>query len=406
MTQNSQTDSSPDPQWELPGSVHLLTLGEKQVYLVGTAHISARSVEDVREVIEKVRPDSVCVELDEARRKALAEGSNWREMDVVKVIRRGQATLLLAHLILSAFQRRLGEQLGVKPGAEMLQAIRSAQQTGSRLVLADREIRITLRRTWAALTWLDKMKLTFQLLMTLVLTPEIDAEEIEQLKEHDMLSQVMETFARAFPRAKVTLINERDAYLAEYVRNAPGEKIVAVVGAGHVEGMLKILENPEHERIDLKELTSTPSSGILVYVFKWGIPLLVLGVLGYGFATADAAVSLEMIKVWVLANGLLAALGTLIALAHPLTIFTAFIAAPLTSLNPMIAAGWVAGLVEAVLRKPRVRDFESLPGDLTSLKGVWRNGITRILLVVALANLGSTVGTFVGLPLITRLLGG
>ena len=169
-------------------------------------------------------------------------------------------------------------------------------------------------------------------------------------------------------------------------------------------GILAHLGTPQGET-DLEPLNTLPPKGYLMRVIQWGIPLAVLGLIAYGFFTADASVSLEMIKVWVLANGILAALGAALALAHPLTILTAFLAAPLTSLNPMIAAGWVAGLCEAVLRRPRVRDFESLPGDIVTLRGFWRNGVTHILLVVALANLGSSIGTFIGLPLMTRLLG-
>jgi len=403
---NAQLPPSPLPgSQHLPDSVDVLDLDGRTIYLVGTAHVSARSVEDVREVIESVQPDTVCVELDEARHKALVEGEAWRELDVVQVVRRKQATLLLSHLVLAAFQRRLGEKLGVRPGAEMLQAVQSAEAAGAGLVLADRDIRVTLRRTWSGLTLWDKLRLGGQLMTMLVFSPEFGEEEIEQLKEKDMLSQVMETFATAFPRAKETLISERDLYLAEKVRAAPGDKVVAVVGAGHVPGMLEHLARAGDGPVDLAPLMVVPPPGWVGRVIKWGIPALVLGLIAYGFLAADASVSLEMIKVWVLANGILAALGALLALAHPLTIVVAFIAAPLTSLNPMVAAGWVAGLCEAALRRPRVRDFEALPSDIVSFKGFWRNGITRILLVVALANLGSTVGTFIGLPLMTRLLG-
>ncbi len=242
-------------------------------------------------------------------------------------------------------------------------------------------------------------------MMTLVITPTIDPKEIEQLKEQDMLGQVMETFARAFPRAKTVLIDERDTYLAERVRSAPGSAIVAVVGAGHLDGIVAALAGEPPAADGLAELERLPPAGRVGRGIQWGVPLLVLGMIAYGFFRMDTAAGVELITVWVLANGVLAALGTLVALAHPLTIAAAFLAAPLTSLNPMIAAGWVAALVEAVLRRPRVRDFEHLAEDVISLKGFWKNGITRILLVVALANVGCTVGTLIGLPLMTRLLG-
>ncbi len=398
-------DAAPAPASSGAGdTVHTLQIGERTIHLVGTAHISARSVEEVREVIERVRPDTVCIELDAARHKALADREAWREMDVVQIVRRKQASMLLAHLILAAFQRRLGERLGVRPGAEMLQAMESAKAAGAQLVLADREIQITLRRTWGALRWLDKVRLLGQLTLAVVASGGITAEEIEALKEKDMLSQVMETFARAFPRAHTPLIRERDVYLAEKIRAAPGRTLVAVVGAGHLAGILAHLR-AGGPPADLAPLLTLPPRKRWLLALQWAIPLLVIGLIVYGFVAVNAQVSLDMITVWILAKGLLAALGALLALAHPLTILTAFVAAPITSLNPMIAVGWVAGLCEAALRRPRVRDFEALPADLASFRGFWRNGITRILLVVALSNLGSSIGTFVGLPLMTRMLG-
>ncbi|MCH9046027.1 MAG: TraB/GumN family protein, partial [SAR324 cluster bacterium] len=205
MTEPPARQARPDPP-QLAENVRVLPQDGRTLYLLGTAHISARSVEEVRELIERVRPDSVCVELDAARHRALADREAWREMDVVQVVRRRRAMMLLAHLILAAFQRRLGRQLGVRPGAEMLEAAQCAQAVGAELVLADREIQVTFRRMWGALTWLDKIKLISQLMLTLLMNPKISEEEIEALKEKDLLGQVMENFARAFPRAHAPLI--------------------------------------------------------------------------------------------------------------------------------------------------------------------------------------------------------
>jgi pheromone shutdown-related protein TraB len=384
-------------------NVHLVEVEGKQVYLVGTAHLSSQSADEVAEVIENVRPDAVCVELCESRFQAITRPDSWREMDIIQIVRKKQATALLAHMILASFQRRMGDRLGIKPGAEMVRAIEAADKTGAELVLADRSIQVTLLRTWRKLGWWDKMKLATHLIFSMVVTPELDEKEVEALKSQDVLSQVMEAFSSAFPRAKVTLIDERDVYLCEKIRTAPGKSVVAVVGAGHVEGMLGRLASGEGA-VDLEPLKVIPPGSRLMYLLQWLIPLLVLGLIGYGFYAMDAEVSWQMVQIWVLANGILAALGAALALAHPLTIVTAFVAAPLTSLNPMVAAGWVAGLCEAWINKPKVRDFESLPSDIGSLKGFWKNSITRILLVVALANLGSSIGTFVGIPLMTSLL--
>ncbi|MCZ6558407.1 MAG: TraB/GumN family protein [SAR324 cluster bacterium] len=384
-------------------NVHVLDVADKRVHLIGTAHISAKSAEEVQQVIEAVRPESVCVELCEARHQSLTKPEIWRETDIIQVIRKKQATALLAHLILASFQRRLGDQLGIKPGAEMIQAMQSADAVGAELVLADRNIQITLLRTWRNLGWLDKFKVMFQLLLTLTFSPKLEAEDVEKLKDRDMLTQVMEAFSSSFPKAKASLIDERDLYLAENIRTAPGRSVVAVVGAGHLDGILARLASGEP--VDLAPLQVVPRASRVLLGLQWLIPLLVLGLIGYGFFWVDAEVSWQMVKIWVLANGILAAVGSALALAHPLTIATAFVAAPITSLNPMVAAGWVAGLCEAWLNKPKVRDFEALAGDITSLRGFWKNRITRILLVVALANLGSSIGTFVGIPLMSSLLG-
>jgi len=221
---------------------------------------------------------------------------------------------------------------------------------------------------------------------------EISKEEIEKLKESDALSEAMQMLAEQSPEMKRILIDERDQFMAEKIKLAQGKRIVAVVGAGHVKGLMAELER-EH---NLAELETVPPPGKIGTWLKWGIPTLIVGLVVYGFFTVETDVSIEMIQRWFLINGTLSARGTAIAFGHPITIATAFVAAPFTSLNPAVAAGWVAGLVEAYLRKPQVRDFESLADDITHLKGFWKNNFTRILLVVMFANLGSAIGTFVG----------
>ncbi len=388
-----------------PATHHqVLSVDGRTIHLLGTAHISGESEAEVGRLIAEVQPDTVAVELCEPRYQSLTRPDTWREMNVLQVVRSKRATLLLMQLVLAAFQKRLGEHVGIKPGAEMLRAIQAAEAQGAQLVLADRNIQVTLLRTWRGLRWWEKFKLVFQMLVSLVASPAVSEEDIEALKQEDMLSQVMAAFADAFPRAKATLIDERDTYLAHKIRHAPGKTIVAVVGAGHLRGIMAHLHRDANDA-SLAPLEKVPPASLLAKGLQWLVPIVVLGLIGYGFATADAGVSWRMVQIWVLANGVLSALGALLALAHPLTIAVAFVAAPLTSLNPMIAAGWVAGLCEAAIRKPRVRDFEALPQDIASLGGFWRNGITRILLVVALANVGSSLGTFIGIPWMTSLLG-
>ena len=373
-------------------NVHEIVLEEKQILLIGTAHISQSSVDEVNHVIEQEKPDTVCIELCSSRYQAMMDKDQWKNMDICKVVREGKSFLLFANLIMTAFQKRLGAQLGVKPGAEMLAAAQASERVNAELLLADRDVKITLQRTWRGMPFWGRMKVLSQLLASLFIREEISKEEIEKLKESDALSEAMQMLADQSPEMKRILIDERDQFMAEKIRQSKGKRIVAVVGAGHVRGLTAELER-EH---NLAELETVPSPGKLGKWLKWGIPALIIGLIVYGFFAVDTDVSIEMIQRWFLINGTLSAIGTALAFGHPITIATAFVAAPFTSLNPAVAAGWVAGLVEALLRKPQVRDFENLADDITHLRGFWRNNITRILLVVMFANLGSAIGTFVG----------
>ena len=373
-------------------NVNEIVFDEKKILLVGTAHISQSSVDEVNKVIEQEQPDTVCIELCASRHQAMVDKDQWKNTDIFKVVREGKSFLLLSNLIMTAFQKRLGSQLGVKPGAEMLAAIQASERINAELQLVDRDVKITLQRTWRGMPFWGRMKVFSQLLASLFIREEISKEEIEKLKESDALSEAMQMLAEQSPDMKRILIDERDQFMAEKIRQAPGKRIVAVVGAGHVKGLSLELER-EH---NLAELEIVPSPGKLGIWLKWGIPALIIGLIGYGFYAVDTDVSIEMIQRWFLINGTLSAIGTAIAFGHPITIATAFVAAPFTSLNPAVAAGWVAGLVEAFLRKPQVRDFEDLAEDITHLRGFWKNNITRILLVVMFANLGSAIGTFAG----------
>ena len=374
------------------GNVHEILLDGKKILLIGTAHISQSSVDEVNTVINQVNPDTVCIELCSSRYQAMLAKDQWKNMDIFKVIREGKSFLLFANLIMTAFQKRLGSRLGVKPGSEMFEAANVAEKLNSELILADRDVKITLQRTWRGMPFWGKMKVLGQLLTSLFIREEISKEEIEKLKESDALSEAMQMLAEQSPEMKRILIDEREQYMAEKIRQSMGKLIVAVVGAGHVKGLTAELENKHN----LADLESVPPTGKAVAWLKWGIPALIIALIVYGFFTVDTDVSIEMIQRWFLINGTLSALGTAAAFGHPITIAAAFVAAPFTSLNPTIAAGWVAGLVEALLRKPQVRDFENLADDITHLKGFWENNITRILLVVIFANLGSAIGTFAG----------
>ena len=386
---------------DLPRSVHLLEVAPpspgtlmghgKRVYLVGTAHVSAGSVEDVRATIDRVRPDSICVELCQPRFDSLTNPEAWKKLDILSVLREGKAHFLLGSLIMSAFQRRIASQLGVKPGAEMVAAIDCARETGANLVLADRRIEITLKRTAARLGAWTKIKALSSLLASLFVPEQIEAEDIEKLKEEAQLADALQALAREFPEAKETLIDERDRYLAQKIREAPGETVVAVVGAGHVEGIVREIQTPR----SIDDLDTVPGPGIVPKILKWAIPLSIVALLAYGFYTGGVDRWKESMVTWVVVTGSLSAAGALAAFGHPLTIASAFVAAPLTTLHPLLAAGWFAGLVQAWIKSPTVEDLETLADSITSVKGFWRHPVTRILLVVALTNLGASLGVFV-----------
>jgi pheromone shutdown-related protein TraB len=282
----------------------------------------------------------------------------------------------------------------------MITAIEAGEAAGARIHLADRNIRITLTKTWRVMGLWDKIKLLFQLVLSMGKIDDISEEDIEKMKQEDVLETLLADVGKSLPVLKDILIDERDRYLTHKIRTAPGNKIVAVVGAGHVPGIKKYW----NQEIDIEALEQTPPKGKLSAILKWTIPMAILLLIVLGFYHGGAHAGTDMITWWIMANGILAGLGAIIALAHPLTIFSSVLAAPLTSLNPMIAAGWVAGLVEAFSRKPKVRDFEELPEDILSIRGFWKNKITRILLVVVLTNLGSSLGTFVAIPLMVKVL--
>ncbi len=377
-----------------------LTVGPKNILLVGTAHVSRESMELVKQTIETEKPDTVCIELCESRYQSIRHKNRWQDMNIIKVIREKKTFLLLSNLLLASFQKRIADKLDIQPGAEMLQGIESAREVEARVVLADRDIRVTLTRIWRKTGLWDKLKIIFQLVLSLGNVDEISEEDIEKMKQEDMLQALLSEVEKSLPVLRKILIDERDRYLAQKIKSAPGDNIVAVVGAGHVPGILKYWD----QEIDTQALETIPPKGNLGGVLKWVLPALILGLLLLGFFYGGAATGTDMLTWWVLANGVLAGLGAVLALAHPLTILSAILAAPLTSLNPLIAAGWVSGLVEAFASRPKVRDLESLPNDILSVKGFWRNKLTRILLVVVFTNLGSTIGTMVAIPLMLKLL--
>ena len=367
--------------------------------IIGTAHVSRASAETVQQMAESGDYDAIAVELCQARYDALTGERNWTDLDLYKIIREGKAGLVMANLALSAYQRRIADQFGIEPGAEMKAAAAAAKERDLPLQLVDRNLATTLRRSYANVPWYKRLYLMTGLALGMVSSEEIDEEAIEKLKQGDILESTFTEFAQHSPELFEALIAERDRYMAASLReentNYSGRKILVVIGAGHMEGLSHHLKSgtvsPQDERESLDRM---PPRATWPRMIPWAIMVLVLAGFILGFSRSPE-LGWRLVMLWVAINGGLAALGALIARGHPLTVISAVVAAPLTSLNPTIGAGMVTGLVESWLRKPRVSDLESLRFDITSLKGWFRNPATRILLVFFLSNLGSAIGTWV-----------
>jgi pheromone shutdown-related protein TraB len=388
---------------------------EREFILIGTAHISKESIDEVTRVIKKEKPDVVCVELDEGRNKSMNEKESWEKLDIVKILKEGKGFLVMANLVLAGVQRRMGEGLGVKPGEEMRAAIAAAQELGVPFALCDREIQTTLRRAWSACNFWNKCKLLASLLSSAFSSEKLSEEEIEKLKEHSELDGMMRELAERLPSVKIALIDERDRYLAAKIwTNRAGDdagsgantKAVAVVGLGHLAGVQAHLERiaAGKETVDVGSLEKIAASGVVSKLLPWLIPAVILALIVGGFFRLGADASLSMLLRWLLFNGSLAALGALVSLGHPLSILVSFFGAPIGTLNPLVSVGLFSGAAEAVMRKPRVSDAETLIDDVSSLKGIYRNRITHALLVFFLSSLGGAIGNFISIPALANLL--
>jgi pheromone shutdown-related protein TraB len=391
-----------------------VNLEGREIILIGTAHVSKESIEEVDNAIrgEEGRPDQVCVELDAGRYTSMTQKETWEKLDVIKVFRTGKGFLLMANLVLSGFQRRMGKELGVQPGEEMKAAVEAANAMGIPYAFCDREVQITLRRAWARCGLWSKCKLLASLISSAFTTEKLSETEIENLKNRSELDGMMAELAEYLPSVKQTLIDERDRYLAAKIWTCavpvPGSayRQVAVVGAGHLQDIKAHLERiaAGEEDADVSELDQIPKRSFLSKAAGWIIPALLVAIIVAGFFRAGAGLSLAMVLRWVLWNGSLAALGALIALGHPLSILIAFIGAPVATLSPVLAIGLFSGVTEATLRKPRVIDAETIIDDVSSLRGIYRNRITKALLVFFLSSLGGAVGNFISIPSLAELL--
>jgi len=374
-------------------------------YLVGTAHVSQRSVDEVRAIIMEVKPDVVCVELDKTRHDALTKDSAFRELDVFKVVREGRTLYLLAHLALASYQRRIGASLGVKPGAELLAAVSTARERGIPVELIDRDINITLKRTWANLgLWKRSL-----LLSSLVVGWDDDgkgepitAKTVEDMKEAKALSEVLTELGRAEPRLKGPLVDERDRYMASKAIDAGQgkQKVVAVVGAAHVPGMKASFGQP----VDRAELDKLPPPSLIWSALKWLIPILFLAAIVWGWQRSDTTSFTEMMLARIRPTSIGAGALTLLAGGSILSVLAALVVAPIAAIHPLLGTGMVVGVVEAWRRRPSVADCERLPEDIQTLGGFWRNPVTRILLIAVASGLGTAGGFWVGVGWVASIL--
>ncbi len=362
----------------------------KEIILIATAHVSEQSAELVKSVIEREKPDSVCVELDEGRYRNILNPKAWENTDIIQVIKSKRTGFLLANLILSSYQKKIAGQLNVVVGQEMLQGIESARETGAGLVLADRNIQTTFLRLWRCLSFWEKCKLFFSLLFSIGSDQKITGEDINELLKKDTLEAAVADVRKKFPKIGEILIGERDQYLAYKIKEACGNKVIAVLGGAHVPGVEKEIFKTQ----DIQKITYIPPGNPVVKIIGCAVPLVIVGLFIYGFAV-NINTGLQLLSSWVLWNSVLAALFTALALAHPLSILTSLVAAPFTSLNPWLACGWLSGLVEAWIRKPTVQDINNISKDIFSFKRFYKNRFLKALLVVIMANIGSTIGTIV-----------
>jgi pheromone shutdown-related protein TraB len=381
-----------------------------EITLLGTAHVSRVSAEAVERLLNSGEFDAVAVELCPSRHNAMLNPDQLAHMDLFQVIKTGKVFTVIASLALGAFQQRLADQFGIEPGAEMRAAVRAAQEQHLPVLLIDREIGVTLKRIYRNVPWWQRLSLFTGLIASVVSREEVDEAQIEQLKDGDILESTFAHFAEEAPNLYVPLIEERDRYMAARLQQVCGDsdykRVLAVIGAGHLQGIASLLQQGNNTSGQtIAELDAVPPQGRWLKRLPWIIVAIIVTGFVIGFSRSPE-LGWNLVADWVLINGGLAALGALLAAAHPLTILGAFVAAPLTSLNPAIGAGMVTGAIEIALRKPRVGDFDHLRHDTTQLRGWWRNRVTRVLLVFLFSTIGSAIGTYVaGFRIFDRLAG-
>lgn len=377
----------------------VVTINGVEITLLGTAHVSRASADAVTEMLESNEFDAVAIELCQARYDSIVNPNALADMDLFAVIKHKKASMVAASLALGAYQQRLAEQFKVQPGQEMRVAIDISKQKDLHLELIDRNVGITLKRLYRNIPWWRKLYVISGLIASVITNEKVTEDEIEKLKSGDVLESTFAQFSDSAQDLFKPLISERDRYMAakliQMTRQKNSKKVLAVVGAGHLAGLKQtLLDGIEQPLKTVQELDTLPVGSTLTKYIPWIIVALVLSGFAFGFSKSTD-LGWSLVLDWVLINGGLSALGAALAGAHVLTVLTAFLAAPLTSLNPTIGAGIVTAGMEIYLRKPTIKDFENVRKDTAKLSGWRSNRVARLILVFLLSTLGSVLGTYI-----------
>lgn len=374
--------------------VTYVEINNKKIWIVGTAHISKNSANLVKEVIEIIKPDRVCIELDEKRYKAITERKKWETSDIKTIIKEKQLVTLIINIVLASYQKKMGEKLGTAPGIEFLEAINKAKELEIPIELCDRDVRITLKRSWNSMSFWQKLKFMFSGMDSLD-EDELTEEKLNEIKQKDTLNKLLQDFGKAIPVLKRILIDERDQYLASKIINTDGERLVAIVGAGHVQGIIETLQ--ENKKVDLDELNVIPPSSKALKIIGWSLPILIiLSLIFIGYSQGSQK-AVDNAIIWILASGIPCALGSLLAFGHPVTVLASFFIAPITTLHPLLGAGYFTALIQLYYKPPVVLEVQNVTEDITSVSKWWTNKLLRVLLVFILSSLGSALGAYFGM---------
>lgn len=387
--------------------IRRINVNDREIILVGTAHVSIESIAEVENTIRTEMPDCVCVELDDGRYAAMMEKNRWESLDIIKVLKEKKGFLLLANLVLASFQKRMGLNVGVKPGDEMKAAIDIARELNIPTEMVDRPIQVTLKRAWAQNGYTGKSKILASLLAAAFSKEKLEAADIEKLKQKSEMDAMLDEVALNMPEVKEVLIDERDVWLGTKIFQASGKKVLAVIGAGHLNGTEKRIMALEKKEADanLDKIAAIPPKSIVGKILNIAFPVLFAGLLlAPIFISGSKEQLTQNIVRWLIWNGGLAAVGTLLAFGNILTIVSAFIFAPIATLNPLIGIGMITAIVQATVCKPQVRDMMNIADDVATIKGWYTNRIAKVLLVFILSSVGALIGNIVTIPgLISKL---